>query len=74
MSIGEYLELIRMSSDSAGFHAMNAMAILFAYLTAAYLAGNKLTKLQLAIATDLYSVFYFFLHLLPLRAWRASLD
>lgn len=59
MSVGEYLEMIRMATDGAGFHSMNALAILFAYLTAAYLAGNKLTKFQLVIATGLYSVFYF---------------
>ena len=60
MSVAEYLEMIRMTGDSIGYHAMNAVAILFAYITAAYLAGSKMSRLQLGLATSLYTVFYFF--------------
>lgn len=49
-----------MTGDSIGLHAMNAVAILFAYITAMHLAGEKLSKLQISLATGLYTVFYFF--------------
>lgn len=60
MSAAEYMEMIRMTGDSIGLHAMNAVAILFAYITAIYLAGKNLSQLQIILATGLYTVFYFF--------------
>lgn len=60
MSVAEYMEMIRMTGDSIGLHAMNAVAILFAYITAMYLAGKNLSRLQISLATGLFTVFYFF--------------
>ena len=60
MSVAEYMEMIKMTGDSIGLHAMNAIAILFAYITAMYLAGKSLSTLQVTLATSLFTVFYFF--------------
>lgn len=59
MNPAEYMELLQLIGDSIGFHAMNAVAILFAYITAIYVGGQKLSRLQLSLVTILYSFFYF---------------
>lgn len=59
MNPAEYMELLQLIGDSIGFHAMNAVAILFAYITAIYVVGPKLSRLQLSLVTILYSFFYF---------------
>ncbi len=35
----EYLDLIVTSRDSVGYHAMNYIGVMFAYVVAAYLVG-----------------------------------
>lgn len=56
----EYLELIELGNEAAGAHSMNAIAVLTAYLVAAYFVGRQLTRFQSIAVTGLYSVFYFF--------------
>ena len=48
MNPAEYMELLQLIGDSIGFHAMNAVVILFAYITAIYVGGPKLSRLQLS--------------------------
>lgn len=64
ISPAEYLELIQLAEDAAGLQAMNAIAIVFAYLTAIYIIGEKLTRFQAIALNCIYTVFYFF----PVRA------
>ncbi len=42
----EYLDLIVTSRDSVGYHAMNYIGVMFAYVVAAYLVGAKLSRFQ----------------------------
>lgn len=60
MNPAEYLELIEMGNAAAGNHSMNSVAVLSAYLVAAYLMGRNLSRFQYIALTGLYSVFYFF--------------
>ena len=48
MNPTEYMELLQLIGDPIGFHVMNAVAILFAYVTAIYVAGTKLSRQQLS--------------------------
>ena len=68
MSEYEYLDIITSMRDSVGFHAMNYIAILFAYLIASYFAGHMLSRFQAGAVT----VFYLILCPLPgIAAWEA---
>lgn len=60
ISPAEYLELMQLAEDAAGFQAMNASAIIFAYVTAIYIVGHKLSRIKALTLTFLYSVLYFF--------------
>jgi len=52
------MEIIQLTEDAVGFHSMNAIAILFAYVTAMYIAGKNLSKFQLILISVLYTFFY----------------
>jgi len=60
ISPAEYLELMQLAEDSAGLHSMNALAVLFAYVTGIYIVGSKLEKAQIVALTCVYTAFYFF--------------
>lgn len=60
ISPAEYLELIQLAEDAAGFQAMNASAIIFAYVTAIYIVGHKLSRIKALALTFVYSALYIF--------------
>ena len=71
MSEYQYLDVIVSMRDSIGFHAMNFIAILFAYLIAGYFAAHLLSRFQ-AIAL---TIFYLILAPMPgLAAQEAITD
>jgi hypothetical protein len=57
VSESEYLEIMIMAKDSMGFHAMNYIGVMFAYVVAAYLVGKKLSHFQFVALTFLYALF-----------------
>lgn len=52
----EYMELLQLIGDPIGFYVMNAVAILFAYVTANYVAGTRLSRQQLSLLFTLCNV------------------
>ncbi len=52
------MEIIQLTEDAIGFHSMNAIAILFAYVTAMYITGKNMSRIQLSLITVLYTFFY----------------
>jgi hypothetical protein len=52
----EYIDAMATLRDSVGFHAMNYIAILFAYLVAGYFAGQALSRFQAIAVTTLYII------------------
>ncbi len=60
VSPAEYMELLQLAEDSASLNAMNAVAVVFAYVTAAYLVGAKLSRIQAFSLTVVYTLFYLF--------------
>jgi hypothetical protein len=56
MSEYEYIDAMSTFRDSAGFHAMNYIAVLFAYLVAGFFAANILSRFQVIAATVLYLI------------------
>ena len=52
----EYIDAMATLRDSAGFHAMNYVAILFGYLVAGYFAGHVLSRFQAIAVTTLYII------------------
>ena len=56
MSEYEYLDLISTYREETGFHAMNFIAILFAYLVAGYFAAHLLSGFQALSATVFYLI------------------
>ena len=53
----EYLDLISTYRAETGFHIMNFIAAMFAYIAAGYFVGNKLTAFQVTAITILYTIF-----------------
>jgi len=53
----EYLDLISTYRGETGFHAMNFIAVMFGYVAAAYLVGERLTSFQVSAITALYTIF-----------------
>ncbi len=67
----EYLDVMNSMRDSGGFHAMNYIAILFAYLIAGYFAGHLLSRFQVIAL----SAFYLILCPMPgIAAFEVILD
>ena len=60
MSPTEYLDLIATYGTAAATHVMNCVSLIFAYLVAAYLAGEKLTPFQVRSVSLIYSIFILF--------------
>ena len=58
MSPAEYIGLI--TSIQVDRHVMNFVAVLFAYLVAAYFVGSKLSPFQVRAVTLLYTIFSIF--------------
>ena len=52
----EYIDAMVSLRDSVGFHAMNYVSILFAYLIAGYFAGHKLSRFQVLTVTAFYII------------------
>jgi hypothetical protein len=52
----EYIDAMATLRDSVGFHAMNYITILFAYLVAGYFAGQALSRFQAIAVTMLYII------------------
>jgi hypothetical protein len=57
MSPAEYLELIFMGHEGSGFHAINFVATVSAYVLVAYFVGSHFTRLQASVFTIIYSVY-----------------
>ena len=57
MSSAEYLELIFMGHEGSGFHMINFVASISAYVLVAYFVGAKFTKLQASLFSIIYSVY-----------------
>ena len=56
MSEYEYIDLIINSREAIGFHGMNFIAFLFAYLVATYLVGERLSRFQVISLTMFYAI------------------
>ena len=65
MSENEYVTAMIAMRDSVGFHGMNYVGILFAYLIAGYFAAEQLSRFQAITATVFYLV------LCPMPAFAA---
>ena len=52
----EYIDAMVSLIDSVGFHAMNYISILFAYLIAGYFAGHTLSRFQVLAVTAFYII------------------
>jgi hypothetical protein len=53
----EYLDLISTYRAETGFHIMNFITTMFAYVAAGYFVGSKLTNFQVTSITILYTIF-----------------
>ena len=53
----EYLDLISTYRAETGFHVMNFIAAMFAYIAAGYFVGEKLSRFQVTAITVLYTMF-----------------
>ena len=54
MSEYEYLDVIATTREACGYHAMNYISLLFAYVLAGYFAGQTLSRFQVAAITTFY--------------------
>jgi hypothetical protein len=70
MSPAEYIELLQNGGINVATHAMNFIALMFAYLITAYFVGTKLNRYQVWAVSILYSVFV----VLPARAAVLGLE
>ena len=60
LSTFELLELHYMAKNSVQSSSMGFITLVFAFLTAAFLAGRKLSQFQVISVSVLYSLFVFF--------------
>lgn len=72
MSPAEYLELISSVGTATATHVMNCVSLIFAYLAAAYLAGERISRFQVMAVSLVYSVFMIFPALSGLNAVRTT--
>lgn len=70
MSEYEYLDIITSMRDSGGFHAMNYIAILFAFLIASYSAGHMLSRFQAGAVTMFHMILCPMPEKLTIAAWE----
>ena len=63
---------ILMMGDGIASHIAIYLTLISGYLIAAFLAGNRLSKVQVSIATALYTLAYLFQSLLLLAYFRAA--
>lgn len=68
MSPAEYIELISSVGAATATHVMNCVSLIFAYLAAAYVAGEKISQFQVIAVSLIYSVFIVFPALSGLNA------
>jgi hypothetical protein len=57
MSAAEYFELIFMGHEGSGFHAINFVATVSAYIFVAYFVGPQFTRLQASVLSIIYTVY-----------------
>ena len=57
LSTFEIIEYLYLARDAAATDLTTFMSVLFAFLVAAYIAGDKLTRFQLATILFVYSLF-----------------
>ena len=63
---------ILMMGDGIASHIAIYLTLISGYLIVAFLAGNKLSKVQVSIATALYTLAYLFQSLMLLAYFRAA--
>jgi hypothetical protein len=63
---------ILMMGDGIASHIAIYLTLISGYLIAAFLAGNRLSKVQVSIATALYTLAYLFSSLILLAYFRAA--
>ena len=64
--------IIMMMGDGIASHIAIYLTLISGYLIAAFLAGNRLSKVQVSIATALYTLAYLFQTLMLFAYFRAA--
>jgi hypothetical protein len=60
MNAGDYIDLIVSCRQAGAESAMNFVGLVFAYFVMAYFVGTRLTRLQIWLASIVYTVFLVF--------------